>query len=470
MARPAGFGPEVLARALEPLLSPGAETALCVGLSGGADSAALLAAAVQLARAPSPRHAPFRLRALHVDHGLVAAAPLAVAARALCARLGVALAERRVEVRGARGASLEAAAREARHAAFAAELAPGECLVTAHHREDQAETLLLQLLRGAGLPGLAAMPAAARLGPGWLLRPLLAVPRAALRDYAAAEHLDWHEDPMNADQRFDRAYLRAALWPLVEARWPGAARALARTATHLATAQAELDEHSAEYLATLEQAGSLSVAGLAALPAARRAEVLRYWLRRLGLPPPSTRRLAGLAREVLGAGPDRAPRLAWPGAELRRFHGRLYATAPLPPLVLPADPGLPSPPGVVPLGGLGRVALRWGRGPAALDVTSTAGLELRPRHGGEQLRLERGGPSRPLKDWLREARVPPWTRRRAPLVYERETLVAVLLPQATWYAAERRAVPDGPGLVLEWRDAPAALEPPAFVEPEGPFG
>ena len=302
-----------------------------VALSGGADSVALLAAAAELAAAPIAMLGPrLSLRAIYVDHGLTAAAPLAAAAAAAAARLAVPLTTLSIEVPTGRGESVEAAARTARYAALAAALAPGECLLTAHHREDQAETLLLQLMRGAGLPGLAAMPAVARLGPGWLLRPLLDVPRAALRAYAEARGLPWHEDPMNADPRYDRAYLRTTLWPLLEARWPAAATTLARSAGHLAAAQRLLDEVSADYVKSLERGPALSVAGLKPLSPDRRAEVLRYWLRSRRLPVPPARRLALLADEVLAARRDGAPKLRLAGRRaqaLRRPAVRVRAAA-----------------------------------------------------------------------------------------------------------------------------------------------
>jgi tRNA(Ile)-lysidine synthase len=466
---PAFDAPE-LGRRLEPLIGAAGEAALVVALSGGADSVALLAAATELCAArraaPEPR---LRLRAIYVDHGLTAAAPLAAAASAAAERLGVPLVVLRVEVETGHGESVEAAARTARYAALAAALAPGECLLTAHHREDQAETLLLQLVRGAGLRGLAAMPAAARLGHGSLLRPLLDVPRAALRSYAASRGLAWHEDPMNADPRFDRAYLRGTLWPLLEARWPAAAATIARSAGHLASAQRLLDEASADHLRALGRGPALSIAGLKELSPERRTELLRYWLRSRRLPLPPARRLALLAEEVFAARGDGAPKLAWPGAELRRFDGRLYAFAPLPPLGLAPGTPLPAPPGALELGALGRIVARWQRGPATLDVTATGGLAVAGRRGGERLRLVARGPSRPLKDWLREARVPPWTRARAVLVHEGEALVAVVLPHATLIEASRRAPPDAPGLALHWQGAPEVLAPSKLIEPRSPF-
>ena len=208
---------------LADLLQSVPATRLCVALSGGPDSVALLAA---LAALP----APLPLRALHVNHHLQAQADDWMrGCRRLARSLGVPLSVRHVAVPVGRGLSPEAAAREVRRAAFLAALRPGEALLTAHHLDDQFETLLLMLMRGSGVHGLAAMPAAQRLGRGWLLRPLLDEPRAALAAFVARRGLPHVLDESNADERFDRNFLRRRVTPLLGARWPGAARTVART-------------------------------------------------------------------------------------------------------------------------------------------------------------------------------------------------------------------------------------------------
>ncbi len=454
-AEAGGFSAAALAGRLASLAGPARPLRLAVAVSGGADSAALLHAAAALAGG----EAGLGLRALHVDHGLSAAAPaLAAAARALAVRLGIPLTVLTVEVERDAGAGLEAAAREARYAALAAALAPGECLLCAHHREDQAETLLLQLLRGTGLRGLAAMPADAPLGEGRLLRPLLEVPRAALRAYAAQHRLPSVEDPMNADLRFDRAFLRARLWPVIGERWPEAGAALARAAGHAAAAQALLDAGSASRLAGLAVGPALSVAGLLALEPAARAEAIRFWLRGRGLPAPSAARLAQIEREVLGARAGATPLVTWPGVEVRRFAGLLYAFAPLGGAGLDGR-ALPAA-GELALGDLGRLELAPG-GAGALRLSPGEALHFGARTGGERIRLGATARRRALKDLLREAGLPPWARERALLVHGR-ALAAVVLPQATWIAAEYRAAEGERALALAWREAPAVLWPPPF--------
>jgi tRNA(Ile)-lysidine synthase len=448
------FSAEVLATRLAPLLGAARPVHLAVALSGGADSAALLAALATLA-ATDPA---LVLRAIHVDHGLTTAAgTLTAAARASAARAAVPLAVLAVSVTTVAAEGIEAAARRARYAALAAVLRPGECLLTAHHLEDQAETLLLQLARGAGLRGLAGMPAAAVLGPGRLLRPLLEVPRAALRAYAAAAALPFVADPMNSELRYDRAFLRARLWPALTERWPQAATTLARSAAHLAEAQRLLDGASARALAPLRRGPALEVAGLLGIAPAERGELLRFWLAEQGLRAPPARRQALIERELLRARGAGQPRMTWPGAELRVFAGFLYAFAPLAPLDLANAPVPGAGDAPLALGGLGRLEAGAALG-AGLRPAGATPYRFAQRTGGERLRLGAATPRRALKDLLREARLPPWSRERALLVVG-DSLAAVVLPHATWVAAEHAAAPGAPGLALTWRDAPAVLLP-----------
>ncbi|WP_147674782.1 tRNA lysidine(34) synthetase TilS, partial [Vulcaniibacterium tengchongense] len=239
--------------------------ALVVGFSGGLDSTVLLH---WLAADPALRARG--LRALHVNHALHPAADAWQRhCVAVCERLQVPLRSVRVEVQRGAGSGLEAAAREARHAAFAAELAAGEVLVLAHHRADQAETFLLRALRASGPDGLAAMRPWRRYGAGWLWRPLLGCGRDALLAHARAHGLGWIDDPGNADPAFDRNFLRARVLPLLRERWPHADAALARAAALCGEAQALLEDGDAEALALAASADPhcLRVGPLRALPA-----------------------------------------------------------------------------------------------------------------------------------------------------------------------------------------------------------
>jgi len=294
-----------------------------VAYSGGLDSHVLLHLAGQLAR--SDPGFP-ELRAVHVHHGLLPQAEQWTGHCAeVCRGLAISLQILRVDGRTAAGESPEAAARAARYGAWRALLAPGEVLLTAQHQGDQAETLLLQLLRGAGVEGLAAMAAWSPCGDGHLLRPLLEVGRSDLLEYAEAVPLLWVEDPSNRDLRYDRNFLRNAVIPLLKQRWPGLDRVLSRSARHCAEAQACLQQCTEELYAAVGRAdGGLSVAGLRGCAEPDRNLLLRRWIRATGLRPPSARVLRRVAAEMLSAGPDRSPRVAWCDGSIRRYRDGLY--------------------------------------------------------------------------------------------------------------------------------------------------
>lgn len=271
---------------------------LVVGLSGGADSTALLAACAL--------RWPGQVHALHVHHGLQAAADhFEQHCVALCRRLEVPLTVRRVDARHAPGESPEDAARRARYEAFRAPMPVGSAqgaiksIAIAHHADDQAETVLLALSRGAGLPGLAAMPRAVSWADGRMLhRPLLHVPAAEIRAWLHAQSLPWVEDPSNADERFVRNRVRARLLPALEATFPQFRATFARSAAHAAQAQALLEEVAAQDLARLGGVAP-AIDGLRQLSPARQANVLRHWLTRAhGAAAPSTAQLEELLRQL----------------------------------------------------------------------------------------------------------------------------------------------------------------------------
>jgi tRNA(Ile)-lysidine synthase len=409
--------------ALARLLPSWPDARLCVALSGGVDSVALLAACVDL----KAMYPALSLRALHVHHGLQPVADdWQSRCEALCERLGVPLDVLQLRLAPRRGASVEAEARDARYAALAARLSPGEALLTAHHEDDQLETVLLQLMRGAGVAGLAAMPAAAPLGYGLHLRPLLGVSRPAIEGYARARGLEWVEDPMNASLRFDRGYLRAQIAPAIRARWPAAGRTVARSAGHLAEAQGLLDE-----LAALDAAGALEgecllASALQALPRARQANLLRWWLRGRGLGAPSSARLSSILEEVLPARVDATPVVTWAKGEVRRYRGRLYSMKPLGP---PPPPGWERPmrPGErieLPCG-LGVVWLEPRTGPGLSFGSLQGPLSIRFRQGGERLLPLGRGNRHGLGELCRESGVAPWLRARLPLLASGARLLAV---------------------------------------------
>ena len=420
-----------------------------VALSGGADSIALLHALCQLREAL----APAQVAAVHVHHGLHAEADAWEShCRRLCADLGVALVVVRVDGGAARGESPEAAARRARYQALASLVSDGEAICTAHHLRDQAETLLLQLVRGAGPAGLAGMPALAPLGEGWLARPLLDIGAQALHDYLARHHLPWLEDPGNADLRFDRNFVRHEILPHLERRWPGVQRTLARAACHqadsagIARALAGIDLDAARGCSP----GTLSAPALAALPAARARNLLRGWLAERGLPPAAATHLKGILEQLVTARADATPLVSWPGAEVRRYRDALYALPPMPAhdatRVIAWDPGSLL---ELPHGALAAASAR-GRG-LSVDRCARARVEVRFRHGGERFQPAGRRHCAALKKLLQTSAVPPWLRDRIPLVYVDGELAAV----AGMWVGEGYAVMDPDcGWVLSWTALP----------------
>jgi tRNA(Ile)-lysidine synthase len=300
-----------------------------VAYSGGLDSTVLLDLTARLGDRLSAR-----LAAVHIDHGLnPGSADWASHCQRRCAGLGVPLVQRQVEVRVGDGQGPEAAARAARYAALVELLGPGDLLLTAHHRDDQAETVLLALLRGAGVRGLAAMPEVDALCFGRLVRPLLTFGRAELHAYAQARGLNWLDDPSNLDLNLDRNWLRQRILPLLVEHWPAASRTLARSARHCAEAAALVDRQAAGEAARLvgQRPGTLSVRGLRGLDAPLCRAVLRSWIVSWGFAVPDTRHVARIMGEVLPARPDASPLVAWAGCEVRRYRDDLFALAPLPP-------------------------------------------------------------------------------------------------------------------------------------------
>lgn len=430
--KPEEFGARWLGRRLGELLPGFPEVALCVAFSGGADSTALLAALSALRRRPRV------LRAVHVDHGLHPDSPRWAARAVELARgLGVACEVLTARVARARGESLEARARTARYRLLAGALERGEVLLTAHHEDDQLETVLLMLLRGAGLAGLAAMPELAPFACGFLARPLLTRSRAELEAFARGAGLPYLEDPSNLDERLDRNFLRRRVLPVIRERWPGAAGTVGRTARHAAEAQRLLDELAQADAGRARQGESLAASALRALPPDRRRNALRFWIASRGHTVPPTARLQEIAGPLLAARADAHPAVVWPGARVEVHAGLL---------TLRSGAGAPgSAPGTVPGIVAGEeVAWRWrtcpvcvlpgelGRIELAADVHGPvnlaalpARLTIRWRRGGERLAIAAGGPRRTLKSLLQESGLPPAERARLPLVYGGARLLAV---------------------------------------------
>lgn len=387
---------------------------LRVGFSGGMDSTVLLHA---LAALPEARARG--LRAIHVDHGLhPGSSQWAEHCAAICAGLDIPLTVQRVQVT-VEGDGPEGAARRARWQAFSEHADPDDIIVLAHHRDDQAETVLLRLLRGAGPTGLAAMRAWSERDDGLRVwRPLLGTSRAALERHARHAAMTWLDDPGNAVGEYDRNHLRLDILPALRQRWPQVDAVLAQAAERMADAQAlELDVASRwlARAATLRD-DVLALMPLREAPRPQRWATLRLWLHRLGVPDTGAARLAQIDREVIGAAKDADPRLPLGDRVLRRFHGELH--------LLDADADSPL-----------QYRFDWD-GSQVLTLPDGARLTLDPapaqalaltvasRSGGERLRVHEQGPRRELRLLFKELGVPTWERARWPVIWQDGEAVA----------------------------------------------
>lgn len=420
---------------------------LTVGLSGGRDSVVLLHVLKQLAPVLG-----FHLAAHHVNHAI---SPNADSWERFCAglgaKLGVPFQATRVAVPRRSRAGLEASARAARYSVFNA--LGTDYVVLAHHQDDQAETVLLQLLRGAGVRGLSAMPELRRANKAStapaLLRPLLEVPRSAIEAYAFAHRLEWIDDESNTDTSLARNFLRLRVLPELESRFPAYRKSLVSAAGNQREAALLLDELAAIDAEQGIPNGRLDADFLASLSPPRARNLLRFYLHGLGLSMPDQARLAEMLRQILLARPDAQMRILHDGRELRRHRGFIEVVDSLPDQATQirfrwqGEPRMSFPD----LGGEMEFSLCKGQG-VALSALRGVELTLRLRRGGERLRPRAGGPSRTLKNLLQESALPPWQRGRLPLLFRADMLVWV---PGVGIAAAFQCPPGEEGVIMAWR-------------------
>ncbi len=370
------------------------------------------------------------IRAIYVNHGLQKEAE-AWGQHCLrtCKALSVPCEIIELNLQQPKGESLEALARQARYQALVKSLQRDEILLTAQHQNDQGETLLLQLFRGAGVEGLASMPHACQFGKGLHLRPLLNVSRQALQNYAEIHRLHFIDDPSNQDQRFDRNFLRQNIMPQLEKRWQGLSKVLSRVAAHQAEAKALLDEYAALDLKKIQTGrggDQVLISGLLELSKNRQKLVLRYWIRQQGYRLPSEKKIAHIFSDVLHARADAMPLVSWHGAdvktEIRRYQGKLYILKAVSDFdaTQVIDWDLKQPLSLAEIG----VTLFPEDVKDFLPNTKRA-VTVRFRQGGEKIYSTQHGKHLSLKKCFQGSHIPPWWRSRVPLVYQGEQLVYV---------------------------------------------
>lgn len=439
------FNAETLLATLTTLTGNQAPARWLVAFSGGMDSAVLLHA---LATSRT-KNAPTVI-AVHVDHGMHKDSRMwADHCQQFAATLDVEYVGLQVEVAEDPDCGPEAAARDARYRVLRQYVQKGDCLLTAHHEEDQAETLLLNLLRGSGMQGLAGIAMRQQFASGRLLRPLLAVSSRSIADYARGHNISWIEDSSNEDRRYDRNFLRHEIFPALVSRWPAAANRI-RTSAELAREAGELLQDLADLdLQAHPSAARLSLSVLSELAPARQRNLLRRAVGICGLRPAPANQLYQVVNELVPAREDAQPLVTWPGAEIRRYRDHLF--------VLPATTDNVescrwrrlTKDSIFDLGpGMGSLQLVDESTPGIDPDIVSQDLEIRFRRGGEEIRPVGHEYTRKLKGLLQNEGILPWMRQRLPLLYCGDKLVAVA---NIWIAADCIAQS---GLVVRWHDQP----------------
>jgi tRNA(Ile)-lysidine synthase len=443
------FSPAILASRFTQLEEfAGKPARYVIAFSGGLDSTVLAHALAHL-KHHDEGFAGREILAIHIDHGLQpGSAGWGEQCREMAAALKIEFRSVSVTVQMESGKGPEAAARDARYSALHRELGKDDWLLSAHHREDQAETLLLNLIRGSGPAGVAGIGSARRFGPGWLMRPMLDVNRADIKQYANDKGLSWVEDPSNRDRRFDRNFLRHDILPRLKSRWPDIAARLQRSAGHAGEASQLLVELAEIDVTALgSRTDRLPIDALLNLSAARQRNVIRYALRDQGLSTPTAMQLERIMSEVIPARVDAQPLVTWPGASVRRYRNGLYL---LPENLAEAIEFCQLEGDEIELGGgLGVLKFQPGAEPGLSEALIGSGLSVRPRVGGERFLPYGQSHTRELKKLLQEEGIVPWMRDRLPLLYSGDRLVAV---GDLWLAAD--AVSE-PGITLRWIGRPA---------------
>ena len=395
-----------------------------VAYSGGVDSHVLLHLLASSKALPS--HC---LKAIHIDHSLHNdSAQWVMHCAKVANTLSVDFQSIKVEVLNSHAMGVEAAARKVRYQAIAEKLSPEDIVLTAQHQEDQAETLLLQLLRGAGPKGLSAMAPLSSLGEGQMLRPFLNTTQVEIMAYATEHKLEWINDPSNTNNQFNRNYLRHEVWPLIIKRWPSASRLLSRSAQHCNEADTLLADLAKLDLAVVLGKGSensLTIDGLLSLSIERCKNLLRYFIVSHQFSLPSATMLQRIIDEVCLSAEDSMPMIQWSGIQIRRYRGEIFFLKPQKP-VDTSHAFLCKTPERLKL--FEDCFLTWlvvenmGISQAMFDD----GLRVGFREGGEKIKLHGHQHHKSLKTLWQEWAIPPWERDRIPLLFYGNELIAVV--------------------------------------------
>jgi len=390
-----------------------------IAYSGGVDSHVLLHSCSQL----QEKLKPISFLAVYIDHGLHDdSSRWSTHCEQMASALAIPFTSQKVNAQNDQGEGPEQAARRARYAALSDYIDESSVLLTAQHQDDQAETFMLQLLRGAGVDGLASMPILNPFGLGSILRPLLKFSKQQLLAYAKKERLQWVEDSSNLNEAYDRNFLRQQVIPLLQSRWPAFSKTTARSASHCAEAGSILVDIASSILLAMENDELDIELVLTQKPEIQRL-VIRQWLKAQGVRSPSEKILEQIIK-MLTVQADKLPLVGWAEHEVRLFDGALFY---IPrheknqpqsvqwqgnKLVLP-DP-------------LGNLSIKEGLGRGVKrDLWDSSVVTVRARQGGERIKLAGRAGHKQLKKLLNEERLFPWVRNLLPLIYLGDELVAV---------------------------------------------
>lgn len=377
-----------------------------IGFSGGADSTALLQAMHEgRDRLPAP------LQALHFHHGLQQQADEWLEhCRSFCAERDIPYVAERLEIETGTRSSPEESSRNSRYRAVARLLGRGEMYLTAHHAEDLAETLFINLMRGSGIEGLAGIPILRNLDHGWVARPLLEMRRQDLESFLRERGIGWLTDPSNADTSFDRNYLRQELFPLLEQRWPGMVRRLSRTARNArisAGAMAMFIEGQSGDL--IRDRFKMPVHKLLELEPEMQTLILRQWLRRHEVPVLPEQRLREFLQQLAESTPESEAEVQWEDWQIKHYQLDLWLHRRNPELTCPDLPWREG--ATLDLGpACGQLTLRGG------SSTIPEGWRVRPRQPGDRIRLRPQAARQKIKQLFQATNVPPWLRPGIPIL------------------------------------------------------
>lgn len=366
-----------------------------LAFSGGLDSTVLLHLLVNVASLY-----PLKWRVVHIHHGLsVNADYWSKHCEQVCKKWNVKFDLKQINAQSISGESPEEKARQTRYAVFADLLNSQDILLTAHHMDDQAETVLLQLFRGAGPKGLAAMSHFTAFKQGFLGRPLLDFPRQTLLEYAKQNQLHWIEDESNQNINFTRNFIRHEVMPLLKTRWTSITSTLARVADHCAEAQELIESEINQYYLASQGTSfnTLSVKKILKYSEMTQRQILRYWIQKNNFPIPSTKKMYHVIHDVLHAGEDKSPCVIWGNVELRRYRDDLYIMSKL---------------------------LDFDTTQIYIWEQPIGSVMVRFRCVAEKVKVYGHKHHSILNKLFQEWGVPPWLRDRIPLVFFKDQLIA----------------------------------------------